>query len=97
MKQKILNTKAFIDNEFLDKYIELIKKNNSRNQEKFKTERHHILPKCYFKYNNLLVDESIENIVNLLYVDHVLAHYYLSKCSNIDYLVYSNELAFEYI
>ena len=94
LKIKILATNYFIDNEYLDKYCELIFNNLERRREKYKTQRHHIIPQYYFKLNNLEVDNSKENLVNLLYKDHLLSHYYLVLCSKAE--IY-NKLSFSFI
>lgn len=92
LKEKLLNTGLFIDNEWLDKYTELIL-NNSVKAEKFKTQKHHILQEAYFLHYNLKVDNSEENLVDLLYKHHILAHYYLMKCT-IDWLKWANQSCF---
>lgn len=81
LKNKLLELNLVIDNKYLDKYVNLIESNLNTRREKFKTQRHHTVPKYYFKINNLPTDNSKENLVNLLYKDHVLAHYYLAKCA----------------
>lgn len=81
LKQKLINTGDFIDNEFLDKYIDLVDKNKSRKSESCKTNSHHILPSYYYRHHNLEVDNTPTNRVNLLYRDHMLAHLYLSGCT----------------
>lgn len=48
---------------------------------KFKTQLHHIIPRKYYTYNKLEINNSRENLVNLLYKDHILAHYYLALCA----------------
>lgn len=73
-KSDLLLTGVFIDNDYLDKYIALI--NNSLTQTGNSC-KHHIIPRCYYKYNNLIVDDTQNNLVNLSYIDHILAHYYL--------------------
>ena len=83
LKEKLLATKCFIDNEYLDKYCELIELNKDTKKEKYKTQIHHIIPKCYYELNNLEIDNSKENLVNLLYKDHFLSHYYLALFSTI--------------
>lgn len=40
-----------------------------------------MLPKCYFISKGLNIDNSKENLVNLLYKDHILGHYYLCLCT----------------
>lgn len=82
IKQKLLETNYFEDNEYLDKYCELIEINKYTKKEKFKTQSHHIIPKCYYKLVGKEVDNSKENIVNLLYKNHILAHYYLCSCTS---------------
>lgn len=81
LKLRLKKTNLFEDNEWLDLYCELILNNLNTKKEKFKTNVHHIIPRCYYKHNNLEVDNSKENLVNLLYKDHILAHYYLCKCA----------------
>lgn len=81
LKTKLLSTNYFTDNEYLDLYCELIINNLETKKEKDKTQCHHILPKCYFTSINQPIDNSKENLVNLLYIDHILAHYYLCLCS----------------
>lgn len=80
LKDKILNTGYFLDNEYLDAYLDLISKNTESRRVKGKTQRHHIIPREYFVLNKISVDNSTENLVNLLYKDHILAHYYLALC-----------------
>ena len=65
IKNKLLNLNVFIDNEYLDKYIELIEINRNTKREKFKTQQHHIIPRSYYKHNNLEIDNSKENLVNV--------------------------------
>lgn len=81
IKEKLLRLGLFIDNEWLDKYCELIENNKNTKREKYKTQSHHIIPKCYYTMNKLKIDNSKENLVNLLYKDHILAHCYLCLCS----------------
>ena len=87
VKSILLSTKFFIDNEYIDKYIELI--NDSRNQPhiKFETAKHHIVPRFIFKYTKKPIDNSKNNLVNLYHWQHLLAHYYLAKsCASEDAL-----------
>lgn len=77
LKEKLLNTDFFVDNAFFQSYIELIEKNILNCAQKGKTHKHHIFPKCLSKRLNMIVDNSSDNLVNLFYKDHILAHYYL--------------------
>lgn len=92
LKSNLLNLGCFIENESFDKYCELICSNGDTPRIKFKTQRHHIIPRYYFKYNGLsLVDKG--NVVNLYSKEHIIAHWYLSKCVNDSRMIYANEYA----
>lgn len=79
IKSKLLELDLVEDNEYLDKYVELIN-NSTVTKQKYKTHTHHIIPRFYYTDNNLDVDNSTNNIVELYVKDHLLAHYYLFKC-----------------
>lgn len=98
LKEKLLKLGVFIDNEYLDMYIKMVLDNAVTKRIKFETQKHHIIPKKYYKINNLEVDNSKENIVNLLYSDHILAHYLLCLCTDKNScLYYHSLLAFDYL
>lgn len=82
LKEKLLQSKQlagkYIDNEYLDRYLDLI---TSPTVIQGYSELHHIQPRSYFKYNNLVIDSSTDNIVRLVYKDHIKAHYYLYYCT----------------
>lgn len=86
IKQK-LNLK---DNIYLDKYLQLIQNNLNTKYKRYNTQVHHIIPKYYYRENNLKINESLENKVNLLYTDHLKAHCYLALCSNNQVNIYGN-------
>lgn len=44
--------------------------------------KHHIVPRCWFKMNNLPVDNSKENIVLLSYEDHIKVHKLSILCAS---------------
>ena len=92
LRSKLLDTKLFIENIYFDQYINLVQLNKEKLKEKFVTQSHHIIPRCYYIHNSLAIDESSNNLVNLEYKDHLLAHYYLSLCSNEPWFVFANEL-----
>lgn len=81
IKEKLLKTTLFLDNQYLNKYCELIELNYRTKRQKFKTQKHHILPVIAFRLYNLDEENTSDNLVNLLYRDHILAHYYLALCS----------------
>jgi len=76
--KKLLDTHLFEENEYFEKYLELITNNLTTKQQKFKTQKHHIIPRIAFQLYNWSGCEAPENKVNLLYCDHILAHYYLA-------------------
>ena len=91
MYEKLLSTNIFLDNEYLLKYIDLVENNKTIRSNI--TQDHHIIPRVYFKLNNLPVDDSDSNLVTLTYFNHVLAHYYLSLCTT-GQCRYGNQMAF---
>ena len=94
LKQKLLLTNYFIDNQYLDDYINLV--SNKVKKEAFKTQQHHIIPKTYFKHLKLAIDNSMDNLVELLYADHVKAHWLLQKCT-IGFLKRNNGYAIRFL
>lgn len=95
-KKDLLSTKAFIDNTYLIEYLRLINANKETKRERFKTQKHHIIPRSYYKINNLPINNSEINLVNLSLKDHLLAHYYLSLCVT-DQYKYALVYAFNYM
>ena len=87
IKQKLLDLGVFKDNEYLDRYNDLIVKNKQTEKEKYITECHHIIPKVYYKYTKHRPDDSDENLVHLKYCDHVLAHCLLALSFSDEYLI----------
>lgn len=81
LKEKLLSTGYFIENEYFQKYLELITSNNCSVKEQFRTNNHHIIPVHYFINTKQKVDNSKANIVTLYFKDHLLAHLYLSGCT----------------
>lgn len=82
LKEKLLTTGIVIDNEYLHKYCELVIDNRDTSYVIHKTQSHHIIPRYYCKENSPHLIKDNSNKVNLLYKDHILAHYYLSLCSS---------------
>ena len=85
---------GYIDNEWLNKYLELLRINISRSRDRKSTQEHHAIPvNSYWKsdepYNRHLAEklarQDVDNFkVNLLYKDHLLIHSYLTMCTNLD-------------
>ena len=91
-KQQLLKntTNLFIDNCYLDQYVVLINNNVDTKRQLHKTQKHHIIPKSYYKQNNVQVDNSRNNMVNLMYKDHIIAHCLLSLCTEGIYKYFNN-------
>ena len=92
LKEKLLDLDLYLNNEYLDKYCELIEKNITTQQIKRVTEKHHIIQRQWYKIHDLPVNNDKKNIVNLSHLDHCLAHYYLCMCTE-GSLQYANEYA----
>ena len=83
-KQELLQTGYFIDNKYLEQYLELIEK-----PFYFTTnyEEHHIIPVCYYKtvhkYKTRKEAEKIADSrkIKLTIADHCIAHWLLYKCT----------------
>ena len=92
IKQRVLNTGIVCDNTYLDEYcvicaLALIGKNKEQDSETESNtifNKHHIIPRCYFKKSRLACDNSSSNIALLSLKNHILAHFYLYKCSSCD-------------
>lgn len=66
-----------IDIDYVDKYIDLCKKNEHTKAQVRKTQRHHILPVGKTAFPSLRKEPW--NIINVPYFDHVMLHWYLYK------------------
>lgn len=103
LKHILLGTNSYIENEFLEKYINLILNNLSTEYKKYETQAHHVIPVFHYGTNcnherrkkiQKTAEEDPNNFkINLLYKDHVLAHYYLSLCACDDRAVFANCLS----
>ena len=79
LKKRLLATTYFLENVYFSEYLALV--STSVRPEVFKTQSHHILPKTYFKHFKLPVDDTSDNLVELLYCKHIYAHWLLTKCT----------------
>ncbi len=84
----------FIDNEYLHKYCQIIERNRRTPIRGKQTHKHHIIPKCWFKLTNNVINNDLNNLVNLPCREHCLAHYYLCLCTE-DPFKFANELALQ--
>ena len=110
LKQILINYKICIDNEWLTKYVELIYNNIDSSPIKYRTQGHHVIPLYYYRWanekNNNKGREELEKIaakdennfiVNLIYTDHILAHYYLALCACNSIDLYANIKTIKFI
>lgn len=96
LKEKLIALNIVEDNEHLDKYLSIITNNTKTLRLKYKTQKHHIIPRAVFTHNKEPLDNSDSNIVNLEYKDHILAHYYLYRCA-IGWFKYPAAKAVDYL
>lgn len=80
IKNQFISKHNVIDNEeYLNKYINFLLSYNEKINENDYTEKHHILPVCFFpEYKN-----EIWNIIKIKYDDHKNVHLWLFKAINI--------------
>ena len=81
LKTKLLTTGYFEDNEYLYKYLDVVCNMRQDFYNSDTMQMHHILPRSYYEIVNLKLDNSSDNLVSLLYKDHLLAHYFLAQCT----------------
>lgn len=89
LKQKLITTGYFVDNEYLNRYLDLVY-NHEINPAHY-SENHHVIPVALYKLNkegcNRREAEKLAKVdpdnfeVLLLYKDHCLAHYLLYFCT----------------
>ena len=85
---------GYIDNEWLDKYLEVIEVNLETRRSRTNTQAHHAIPvNAYWTSNEpynriealkLARKDPVNFVVNLLYKDHLIVHSYLTLCTNLD-------------
>lgn len=100
LKTVLLEYNIVIDNKYLDDYIKLVENNILTAKEKFKTQKHHVIPVVYYQHTNNtatrkmameIADQDQQNFkVNLTFKDHLYAHYLLSMCAKDDWFKFSN-------
>lgn len=72
-----------ISNPNYNKMIEILNNPNPLNEDY--TEMHHIIPRCFYRMNNISIDNSDSNLVKISLKNHFLVHYYGAKCANDKY------------
>lgn len=88
LKQVLLNTGYFVDNSYLDEYLELVQKPFSFSGY---SERHHVIPAVIYSIKHSIKDNrearklanaDLNNfLVDLLFKDHCKAHWLLYNCT----------------
>lgn len=104
IKKYLLSLNLVYNNEYLDLYFQVIKNNIETKWEKYKTQKHHIIPLfVYKKIYSLNKREEAENkkytnwSVTMSYKEHLLCHYYLCLCAKHNWFLYGNYKALSYI
>lgn len=97
IKDRLLTTGMFIENEFLESYVKLVEENINNDKVKYVTSAHHVVPRYVYKRLGIDVNNSATNIVNLTFLDHMLAHFYLAKCASDETGFYSNACSLFYV
>ena len=107
LKKLLLETELLEDNKYLDDYCELCLNNLMTKKQAYKTNSHHVIPVAFYriKYNksNRKQAEDIANKdeknfrVNLLFRDHLLAHYYLAMSATTNRAIASMTSAIEFL
>ena len=85
---------GYIENEWLDKYLEIIEANLETKKSKKSTQAHHAIPvNAYWTSDEpykrtealkLAKEDKVNFVVNLLYKDHLIIHSYLTLCTDLD-------------
>ena len=81
LESKLVETGDFQAGEALTKYCELIKANKTRKDFSGQTQKHHILPRAWYKLHNKKLDNSETNLVHLSVSDHAKAHLFLFQAA----------------
>ena len=93
VKNKLLEL-GYINNEWLDKYLEILEVNLATSRDRKSTQAHHAIPlNSYWTSNEPYNRKEAEKLsrtdeinfeVHLLYKDHLLAHSYLTLCTDLE-------------
>ena len=78
--QALLSTGEFLVNDCFEQYLDLVCQEDQPRTRKG-CQKHHILQRFYFKMVDQPVNSKKENLINLLYRDHCLAHWLLYNCT----------------
>lgn len=81
LESRLLETSDFVAGEALTKYCKLIKSNQTKKDFSGQIQKHHILPRAWYKLHNKKLDNSASNTVLLTVADHVKAHLFLFQAA----------------
>ena len=90
LRKTLIDYNICEENEYLDKYVELVTNNLLTKQVCYETEAHHVIPVCHYtQEHNIdktdalkIADTDSNNFkVNMSHSDHILAHIYLANCA----------------
>ena len=81
IRATLLNTGDFEDGTALTNYCKLIATNRQKTTIIGQVQKHHILPRAWFKLHNKKLDNSADNIVLLTVADHAKAHLFLFQAA----------------
>ena len=102
LKEALLSTNLFIDNDYLTEYLKLV---TGYLKPEGYTEKHHVIQVAYYKHLHKCTREQAEcyaeadpnnYVIQLSYKDHCKAHWLLYFCTT-GYLKQGNEKAVKYI
>lgn len=71
--------------------------NHARRNPPVKGHKHHIIPKCWYKANNLQIDNSPVNLVKLSYEQHLKVHLLSSYCIKTDEMKWKMKHAYNFL
>lgn len=70
----------FVEDSSFKKMMNIINEYKNNPPLSIATEKHHIIPKCFFKLKKIPIDNSENNLVELPLWEHILVHYYSINC-----------------
>lgn len=82
LESRLLETGDFEAGEALTKYCKLIKANQYKTDFSGQIQKHHILPRAWYKLHNKKLDNSTTNTVLLTVSDHAKAHLFLFQAAS---------------
>ena len=69
-----------IDNHSYREILDIFKNSRINPHKKYKRHIHHIIPKCWYKMNNIPIDNSSSNLIGLSIQNHYKVHQLMCDC-----------------